>query len=291
MGLTMFTYPRLGPTDDQELALSMGGVEASAIMAGNLRRSWFQAGNMDYHGALLYMNTVGDLMNYLLKTDEKKLETDPDLSNDMLNYIKVLNGKEDRTQIQNFRLHLSELSSQSRIAFIDPFIWYASWTILKTYLWSGQSVFTFPAIPLGPVRYLPLIGYGLTPWGPEYQFDNMLSLYKRVITLRVRIGDDTFRKSWGMDLDALSVISWLGYDLDLGGHFWKQPRLRLDILDQNSRQLLYGGGGSINILSPALDLPFPIRIAGGADYKTSGFLPGADLERGLAWRIGVGIGL
>ena len=89
---------------------------------------------------------------------------------------------------------------------------------------------------------MPLIGYGLTPWGPEYQFDNMLSLDKRVITLRVRIGDDTFRKSWGMDLDALSVISWLGYDLDLGGHFWKQPRLRLDILDQNSRQLLYGGG-------------------------------------------------
>ncbi len=291
VGITKFSYPRQGPTDDQELAVTIGGVEASAVMAGKMRGYWLQVGNMDYHGALLYAVAAEDLSNYLSQTHENKIETDRNLSNDMLKYIKVLNGKEDRNQIQSFRLHLSQLAKESRIAFLDPFLWYAYWTVIKTHLWSGKSVFNFPAIPLGPVRYLPLCGYGLTPWGPEFQVDNMVAWEKSVLTWRVRIGEATFRKSWGMDLEGLNVLSWLGYDLDLGGHIWKQPRLRLDVLDQNIRRSMYGGGGSANILSPTLDLPIPIRLAGGIDYKSSGFLPGANLEGGLSWRIGMGMGL
>ncbi len=290
-GLTTFTYPPTGRTPDQELSVSMGGVEASGVMSGKIRRYWLMAGNMDFHGSLLYMTTVGDLRNYLDQTDEEQLDTDPDLSNDMLNYIKVLNAKVDRTKRSNFRLHLSQMKKKSAIAFADPFLWYSYWTVLKTHIWSGQSVFAYPAIPLGPVRYLPLLGYGLTLWGPEYQFDNMLALDQRVLTFRVRIGDDTFRSSWGTDLDVLNVVSLLGFDFDVGLHLWKQPRLRLNVNDIELEPSLYGGGGSLDMFSPDLGMPFPSRLAGGIDYKTSGFTPGKDLERGPAWRIGLNIPL
>jgi hypothetical protein len=290
-GLTTFSYPRQGKTVDQELAISIGGVEASQVMAEKLRGYWFQAGNMDYHGALLYLTTVGDLRNYLAQTDEKKLDTDPDYSNDMLNYVTVLNGKVDRTQRQNFRLHLSRMEDNSRIALLDPFLWYAYWTVFKTHLWSGQSVFEYPAIPVGPLRFIPCLGYGLTPWGPEYLFDNLLALDSRTLNWRVRIGDDTFRRSWGTDLDATDVISIEGFTCDIGLHLWSQPRLRLSVNDQGKTPTSLGGGGSLNLFSPTLDLPFPIKLAGGGGYKTSGFIAGADMESGFAWHFGLDISL
>jgi hypothetical protein len=278
-------------TPDREIALATSGVEASALMAGKIRRYWMLAGNMDYHRALLYTLTAGDLRNYLDQTDEKKLDTDPDLSNDMLTYIQVLNEKAGRSQRQNFKLHLSRIHKQSQTAILDPFLWYSYWTLLKTHLWAGQSTFGFPSIPLGPIRYLPLLGYGLTPWGPEYQIENMAAWESKIFTWTIRIGEDTFREFWGMDLEAMNLISLLGTDLDLGLHIWRQPRLRLDIMDRKTVPLQFGGAGSLDLFSPDLGLAFPMRLAGGIDYKSSGFLPGSNLNEGLTWRFGLDIPL
>ena len=113
----------------------------------------------------------------------------------------------------------------------------------------------------------------------------------RVYSLKGRIGDDTFRKYWGLDLEGINAVSLAGFDLDIGLHMWKQPRLRLEVDDQGITPSFWGGAISLNLISPLLDLPIPIRLAGGGDYKSSGFVPGLNLASGLAWRIGLNIQL
>ncbi len=291
--MTEFTDPGPGNVSvDQNLAVSMAGVEASAVLAVKLRGYWALSGAMDFHGALLYLYSSGDLGNYLSGTDESFLDsTNTDFSNDMLSYVYTLNtqaGAGDRSQ---YRLHLKRMEKNSLISYADPFYWYSLWTVLKTGLWSGESVFKYPALPLGPVRYLPAAGYGLTPWGPEYWFDNIAAWDRTSVTLRIRIGDDTFRNFWGTDLTAVNILSLAGADLDFSAHLWKQPRLRLDPNDQGVVRDRLGGGGDVTILSPTLPTPWPVRLAAGGGYKALGFVPGEELEQGFNWRIGLDVEL
>lgn len=283
-GTTYFSYPSLpAQPADRDLAMSMAGVEASQVLGRKLRGNWMRSGSMDMRGSLLYLSSTGDLRNYLTGTEVDET----DAGNDMIAYVRTLNGKEGYALKEDYPMGLKRLRDKSLIAFADPFRWYAYWTIFGAHLWSGRSAFAYPSIPLWSVRYLPGFAMGLTPWGPEYHFENLAAWDGRLLTLRLRRGDDTFHPSWGVDVETLEAARFFGFVLDADLHAWKQPRLRLGYGDEGSVRSRLGFGGSLTLLSPPLDETYPLRLAAGQDYKTAGFLPGARLEGGWDWRLGL----
>jgi len=289
-GTTWFMYPTFRPPPaDRNLAMAMGGVEATSVMGRKIRMGWMRNGTMDYHGSLAYLSAVGDLGNYLSQSRESDLDRSPDQSNDMLVYIRALNEKHGDTVRADYRVGIRRIDRMGDVSYLDPFRWFAFWTVFKTRLWSGNSTFALPTLPLGPVRYLPGFGLGLTPWGPEYHFENLAAWDGRVFSLRYRAGDDTFRKSWGLDLEALEAVRFAGWSLDAGANLWRQPRLRLTHEDQGPTPERIGFRESLTLFSPPASDTFPLRAALGQDFKTSGFLPGERLERGHGWRMGLGL--
>jgi hypothetical protein len=239
----------------------------------------------------LYLEGVTSITNYLSVTHESDLgKPDPDLSNDMLEYIWFLNGKEDNRPFADWRLHLKQIRDKAAlIGIIDPFFWYSAWGLFVKEYWQGRTFFRYPTLPIGPVRLLPSFGYGLGPWGPEYSFEGLFATAGRVLSLGYRLGDDTFRHSFGWDAVSLGLLHAGGCVLDGDIHFWMQPRLLLEASEANLRSAARrpGFSGGLNAMSPILPGGFPIRATAGAGWKSSGYLPGKDLGEGAYWRLGL----
>lgn len=286
-GQTSYHYPgSTGATWDQDIAMAAGGVEANAILAGKVKQDWLRTGNMEYRGALLYILATNNFSGYIAVTDENELAgSEPDLSNDMLHYVSSVNRKQGETDLESYRVRLKDLEQYSAAPILDPYYWYAFWTLFKTHLWSGSKRFGIPAIPLGPVRYLPSFNSMLTPWGPEFRFENLLAWNRRTLIARYRIGDDAYRSNWGADLEASEILTVAGASLDAEIHFWKQPRLKLDRGDLEPAESRFGTGQSLTVFLPPVSAKLPIRLAVGGDFKTSGFLPGAKLDEGFSLRL------
>jgi hypothetical protein len=283
---THFDYGSRGPTWDMDVAMAMGGVEANAVLAGKLKNDWLRSGSMEYHGALLYLSTVSELAGYLSITDEKDLDgPEPDLSNDMLHYLSSVNRKAGNTERADYKVRYQDLEQYAGAYSFDPYFWFAVWTVLKTHLWSGQAQFRNPAFRIGPVRYLPGFGSMLNPWGPEFRFENLLSWDRRTVIARYRIGDDAYRRNWGLDLETSELFSYAGATLDADLHFWRQPRVKLARNDSLPAESRLGYGQSLMVFLPPFVKRVPVRLALGGDYKTLGFLPGRTLAEGFTARV------
>ncbi len=288
-GSTSFQGPLARPnTWDWSTLVNMGGEEAEGVEADRLRALWVQSGSVDARGALGYLLLRNSLRHYLAVSDEAKLdEPDPDYSNDMLSYVYDVNTKQTG-RVGNRPLGISRIEEQYNWSLIDPFLWYSVWGIAVTHLWEGQSFFRYPAVPLGPVRYLPAVGYGLGPWGPEYRVENLLGWDGRGLDLAYRFGDDTFRRSWGWDVQSIGMARAAGCIFDMDAHFWQQPRLRLDTVGTTRGQPRKAGfAGAVSVLSPMLPVRWPLRLSGGAGWKTAGWVRGKELGEGAYWRIGL----
>jgi hypothetical protein len=283
---TRFRYGSQRLTWDMDIAMAMGGVEANAILAERLKKDWVQSGSMEYHGALLYIMTVTDQANYLSQTDEKDLDgPEPDFSNDMLHYLYAVNHKAGDTVLADYKVRLKDMKDYAGASSFDPYFWFSLWTILKTHLWSGQAQFRNPAFRIGPVRYLPGFGSMLNPWGPEFRFENLLSWDRRTVIARYRIGDDAYRRNWGLDLETSELFSYAGATLDADLHFWRQPRLKLVRGDTQPTESRLGYGQSLTVFLPPFVKRVPVRLALGGDYKTLGFVPGQMLDEGFTMRV------
>jgi hypothetical protein len=266
-------------------------VEAQGVQSERQKLIWTQSGSLDTRGARLYLEGVTSIINYLSVTHESDLgKPDPDLSNDMLEYIWFLNEKEDNRPFADWRLHLKQIQDKAALmAIIDPFLWYSAWGLVAKEYWQGRAFFRYPAAPIGPVRLLPSFGYGLGPWGPEYSFEGLFATPGRALSLVYRLGDDTFRRSFGWDAVSLGLLQAGGCVVDGDIHFWMQPRLLLEASEADLRSAARrpGFAGGLNAMSPVLPGGFPVRATAGAGWKSSGYLPGKDLGEGAYWRIGM----
>lgn len=289
-GSTYYTYPDPGITYDEAVAQTMAGVEAEGVEADRLRLAWMQGGSLDAHGAWLYLLSRTSLRSYLAVSDESDLRgPDADYSNDMLSYVYWVNRKEDGRSIDDWPLRLKRIESQVNWDLVDPFLWYSAWGVVAEHLWKAKAFFRYPAIPLGPIRFLPAIGYGLGPWGPEYRWEALFGGQARSWILGYRVGDDTFRRSFGFDAVSAGLLRAGGCVFDLDAHFWEQPRLTLEMSGTRPpapRQA--GWAAALSVLSPMLPGGWPLRVAGGAGWKTAGYVRGKDLGEGAYWRLGLG---
>jgi hypothetical protein len=272
---------------DEFTAMAMAGMEATDLLARNLRDHWVAEGGMDYHGAFLYLYSALGLGAYLEATPEDET----DRSNDIVAYLVGVNGKAGLNYPQEAWLRQDDLADGARASLADPFYWFSWWTLLR-YAWDGETHWRYPAVPLGPVRWLPAAGYRLTPFGGEYVLENLLAAegdpgIRRTLALRGAYGDGELGKTFSAGLEARDIPVWKGVALDAGMDAWRQPPLRLDPVDGSpGRGGRWGFGGEVGLSLPT---PFRfLRFAVAAGYKGEGYLPGYRLREGMTLRAGLG---
>lgn len=285
-GETRFYYPEgHAPGHDDILAMAMAGIEAEDILARTQRDRFLRAGSMDYPGALLYLGASLELAGYVAATDS----VGPGTFNDVSNWLVAVNRKAGRDRETGYWITRSDLASRSLLALADPFLWYAAWAVGK-YLWDGTMRWRQPMVPLGPARWLPSLGYRLSPFGGQFLAENLLALGPRVAVLRAAWGDGELGASWGADLEARDLARWRGWSLDAALRAWSQPPLRPEDPDPRPAEApRLGAGLSAAAVSPALFKGFPLRLAAGVSAKRAGYVPGESLESDLALRAGVGL--
>ena len=79
------------------------------------------------------------------------------------------------------------------------------------YLWNGSSRWSYPMVPLGPARWLPLLGYRITPFGDQWVMENLVAGGDRAFQARFSKGDGRAGSTFGADLEARDALAWKGF--------------------------------------------------------------------------------
>ena len=146
----------------QNMAISMAGVEATAIMATRLKLRWLKEWKISGRQTSLYTFTQLDLTEYILSLDDSEIFGVRE-GHDIENYLEVLNGSFPSGHLSN-----GQLKAMAAVNLLDPFLYYSIYGWWR-YVVTGKNMF-IPMIPIGCVRYLPAARLGLTPFGPEFFF-------------------------------------------------------------------------------------------------------------------------
>lgn len=266
------------------IAMKFGGSESNIILSGILRANWLRRGSIHYRESILYLLSANDLSAYILRT---KYGLRGRGGNDVLNYLRALNALEGHPLEEDYKLTLDDLSALAWISLLNPFQYLSLYAYFKTYLWSGNESFRIPMIKFWGAEYLPSFRLGLTPFGPEFYFENFVLKSGRILNFYFRYGDHTFHKFWGMGVRVVDIVRGQRFAVNTRLDIWDQPRLLL-------------GGGTIRESRGGLGVAVfgtiyyrisknrsLFHLAAQVGYKTAGFLEGEQLAGGFVLRLGI----
>ncbi len=195
-----------------ELSVAIGGVEASAILANRLKLQWLQRGNIDPRESSLYTNAEQDVSFYCWVTDRHDLEDEGDIAY----YVHHLNKAYPKGH-----LSVKSLKQQALINLLDPCTFYSiySWWY---YIFTGKKG-PLPLIPIKSYGYIFDLRLGLTPFGPEYYFENFLVKDEKPIYFYMRGGHFADQNYFGFGVEHSYIweIQSVPYGLRLDA--WYQP--------------------------------------------------------------------
>lgn len=270
----------------QELAITAGGVEATAILANRLKLQWLQRSSINPHQCTLYLYSQQDLTLYTLGSTE----FDKDGS-DIKDYVHLLNKTYSKGH-----LTIKELQDQTLVNLLDPFTYYAIYDWFY-YIFTGRAG-PLPMIPFGSYHYLPGGRLGLTPFGPEYYFENYLVKNEQPIYFYARYGNFAHQTYWGFGIEhaylwTVNTCSW-GLRFD----FWQQPHIAFSnkkyaLINVFKNDRKFDQQPSHDSWGFALSAIGHIKLwHRGSLYfqlggKTVGYLPGEPFQQALIARVGL----
>jgi hypothetical protein len=219
-------------------------------------------------------------------------------SNDVLSWLHLANyraGFGSAVDESGPGLSLASLKRRARVAALDPALYVATYTVLRTYLLDGAPAAPLPMLRVGPVRVLPTAGFHLAPYASEWTLAGLVAAPAgRTARVSVRRADGVLSRAWGAGAAATGVVRGPQLALDAGLDVWRQPPLALDPDEPEpvpGMPLRTGG---------ALYVAGTYRVVGGADpgrpglslraqvgFKTEGYLPGEELGAGPVVRLGL----
>ncbi len=271
-GYTRYVYyPELLSKQDR-IAITGAGVEGTALLARRLKLKWLQEGFINPREASLYQEAEHDLTRYIWVTVEKERKKYK-MDGDIFEYVSEVN------ELYGSHLTVRGLSRKSWINFADPFTLFSFWGSLS-YLWNGTAL-SIPMIPVGEARYLPGARLGLSPFGPEYYFENFWVKDHQPGYGYLRGGSLAKNQYWGAGFEQDSIWQWSDIHCGLRGDVWMQPRL-----NQINGQTVLGGAASLIASSPLTEQgSFYLQLG----LKSAGYLPGEMLAKGWMGKIGLSI--
>jgi hypothetical protein len=273
----------------EHLAIWMGGLESQALMNRKLSLGWVERGEVGYREASLFFLSSQISAKYVFGSEEN-FEQLAHL-NDVQAYIQLLNRSYGYLEPSRYPMNMKGLKNRWMLNAANPFLFYSVWSIVKTYLGDGRESMSLPAIPVFGASYLPAFRTGLTPFGVEYHLENYFRRGNRVYLLDIRIGDNSYVKSWGgVGLVARNIFSHKVLSLDMNLDLWKQPAILLQGFPGVPKGGKLGAAASLrgyfNLHAP--NLPLKVVVELGA--KSPGFLEGYDLGAGVMFLFGLAIG-
>jgi hypothetical protein len=105
----------------------------------------------------------------------------------------------------------------------DPFTYYAVYAWLN-YVSSGAET-SIPMIPIGSCGYLPGFRLGLTPFGPEYFFENFLLCKNQPYYFYLKAGWLSGNTYFGAGFYAEKIVTWNRWSIGARVDLWRQPKL------------------------------------------------------------------
>lgn len=273
----------------QELtAILAGGIEAHSTMMNQLwSLRWTAKREIMYREASAYFWSWEIMFSYVQSTEDALAAVVDD--NDISNYIMLLNAHAGYTDPDSLLMDIKYLKDRTMISLANPYLFYSLYAMLKTYLWDGSVSTEFPMLNVGGIEYLPSFRIGWAPFGIEYHMENFLRMNNKVVWLDLRIGDQTFYKSWG----GIGVLVKNFYEndrlsMDARLDMWKQPEIELG----DPRIYVGGGlGGGFSVRSYYCFEGQSSNIAAVLElgYKSPGFLEGYYLDSSPIIMFGIAI--
>ena len=284
-GHTAFTYDDAKVTTFQELAVTYGGVEATAILANRLKLNWLQKGFIDARESTFYIGSEQDISGYAWISSARD-------EGDISRYVRELNKTYPHGHIT-----LSTLKKQALVNLLDPFSFYALYAWWR-FVISGKET-RIPMMRIGSYNYLPSARLGLTPFGPEFYLDNFLVKDNKPIYFYLRGGNYSKQTYIGFGIEHayiwnLECLPW-GLRLDC----WYQPHTAFRNLNYSVEKLNKQGHFTHQPHNPTPGISLTAighkkLWSNGALFfqiggKTIGFLEGETLQPSLIARIGLTI--
>ena len=123
-------------------------------------------------------------------------------------------------------LKKKSLLNGSKISYLDPFLFYSAYSILR-YIESGNELKIW-SIDFYNMGFIPSLKMGLTPFGPEYFFENYVKFKNRPFYFYVKAGQHSDNYYLGTGAWVPKFYQWdtwsLGWKIDI----WRQPTLLLN---------------------------------------------------------------
>ena len=272
----------------QSLAIWEGGMEIHPLLNRRLAMTWVARGEMNYRQASLYFWTWQINLSYIQDSPEDLGDGQND--NDPRAYVRITNSYYGYPDLNNLAMGMIDFKSKVKLNFLNPFVVYSMYAIIKTFLWDGNANNSLPMIPLGSVKYLPLLRMGVTPFGPDYHLENYLNISGRVAVIDVSIGDKAFYSGWGaIGISIANIWSQQTFSLDANLNFWHQPQIVMIPDAGPLPDLKTGAGFSVRGYYHFNDKDIKLSAVLELGYKTSGFIEGYPLEASPVIMFGFGL--
>lgn len=264
-----------------------GGVEATAIMAHDVRMKWLTSNTVQAKDNLLQLFAHHDLSNYafsLFFMDDKK-EAE---GHDLISYTQMLRRTYPKTKIRG--THLAALSF---INYANPFD-VIGWGAMHNYVVSSHRSSPLPMLNLGKISTLPALRLGLAPHGPEIFLENFMRIQDKPIYTYIKGGFLGDHHYYGLGLEHPHLIVHGNHAFGLKGHFWHHPQLLtmqgkikgdelhsdhlapLDYPEEILRQKQLGASLCATYAYQLASRPYGMQLELG--HKLAGFLPGETME-------------
>ena len=290
---------KTNPSPTQSTVLAAGGMEATGILAHQLRMQWMKTGKIPAQEVGLYNFANTDIVNYV-----NSLKSEHDLNeeingHDVASYLRTLH-----LSYPHERPSFKTLKRMVKIQFLDPFTYFATISWFK-YVFTGYEA-SIPSFKFGSVSYLPSPRLTLSPFGPEYTLDNYIKFNEIPTHVYVKRGKFAGNLFWGGGFSNESLFTYKAHSFGARLDLWHQPiilsfdqweeaftgylhevipecfspeELRHSPSTKPLRTMHFGGAGAL-IYNYAL---FPERLAMHFElgYKTNGFLAGESLRQGV----------
>jgi hypothetical protein len=162
------------------------------------------------------------------------------------------------------------------------------YSMMRTYLWDGNTSNDLPMLRVGPVGYLPGLRIGLAPFGLEYHVDNYLRWGRRAALVEVRVGDTAFHHRWGgVGVRLRNLYERKRASIDANVHLWDQPGLELGPAPTGLKGQGFGGAASVRCYFTLARPSTPVSAVVELGYKSAGFLPGYRLKAAPIVTVGI----
>jgi hypothetical protein len=261
---------------NQKAALSAGGMEATSILTREMESKILESDEIDSRQAMLLLVNALDQTTYIFGTSEDEFHADS--NNDIAAYINAVNTWQGGSPT----LNVKKLRHKMLWDLANPMLYLSLYSLYK-YLWEGEMTTEYSRLFMGNMSFMPTTRTLLAPWGPEFQLLNhFYNVDEKYFGVYLRTGHTGGKTSYGTELHIYPLAQYENWSLGNRASVWHQPHILKSSTGRNNKSK-FGFGEFLSLNYKFTESVSSVTEVG---YKTSGYLPGTPLTKGVVWRVG-----